>query len=128
MDFLDLQPYDSLYQMEGFKAGQYLELLGDEDNLRKYRNQPLSKFMLEMSPIYMKFGFVPCSYLKDQIADISSYVYLERALPTLDDIPQDVMDRIIEEVDQIELQFTARKKKQLIKTRKIYIACFDQKN
>ena len=64
MDYLD-QPYNSLYQMEGFKAGQYLELLGDEDNLRKYRNQPLAKFMLEMCPIYMKFGVVPCAYLKD---------------------------------------------------------------
>ena len=96
-----------------------MELLGDEDNLRKYQNQPLSKFMLEMCPIYMKFGVVPYAYLKDQIADISSYVYLERALPTLDDISQDVMDKIIEEVDQIELQYTSKKKKQLIKTRKI---------
>ena len=66
--------------------------------------------MQEMCPIYMKFGVVPCSYLKDQIANISSYVYLEQALPTLDDIPQDVMGRIIEEVDQIELQYTAKKK------------------
>ena len=120
---LELLEYEQPLKDDGFIAAQYLLVICNEQKLQRFNCKNLFHMLLEFTPVFIKFGVSPCQFLKDQVGELDQeVVYVEDNLPTLEDIPQHIMEKIIKEVEQIELQFSARKAR-LQQTRKFYKLC-----
>lgn len=95
---------------KGFIAANFLEYVCDAQKLQSVLNTPTYDMLAEFTPVLMKFGVVPCSFLKDQFRDLNpKIVYVVPSFPKLDDIEPEIMEKIIQESDEIVLKYSAKK-------------------
>lgn len=113
---------------KGFIAVDYLDYVCNIQKLQGIFNTKLYDMLFNFTPILMKFGVVPCQFLRDQFEELNpKVVYLVWSFPKLEDIDPVEMDRILRDVDQAELQYSARKEaaeKKMLDKCKCYMICY----
>ena len=67
---------------KGLQASNFLFIICNEEEMNKRSEKSIYELLLEMVPIYMKFGVKPCEFLVEKFElGISNYVYVDEDIP-----------------------------------------------
>lgn len=94
----------------GFIAMNWLDYVRHPTKLQRCDDIDIIDMLVAFTPVLMKFGVVPCNFLKSKVGDLDpQVVYVESKFPQLEEIEPEVMQKIIEEADQLLFNYSARK-------------------
>jgi hypothetical protein len=60
---------EKLMRDGGFHAWKYVDVINQEKEISRLDNEVLCSLLIQMAPIYWKFGFNVCSYITNQVSD-----------------------------------------------------------
>jgi hypothetical protein len=61
---------EKLMREGGFHAWKYIDIIDQESEISRLDNEVLCLLLVQMAPIYWKFGFKVCSYIMNQVSSI----------------------------------------------------------
>lgn len=67
---------------KGLQASNFMFIICNEEEMNKRSEKSIYELLLDMVPIYMKFGVKPCEFLLEKFElAISNYVYIDECIP-----------------------------------------------
>jgi hypothetical protein len=95
---------------KGFIPMDYLDYICNPQKLQGIVNTELYDMLVNFTPILMKFGVIPCQFLREQFQELNpKVVYLVTSFPELEDIDPKVLDRMLRDIDEAVLKHSAKK-------------------